>query len=631
MVRDLTLESAPASDSADAIAWNPSFIHWAHRLSASTETLRAEILAVARNGRAAISALEAGDPDWAGLLVDTVTTRPLIPKRAAQDLTRWLSASASQPARLMRILWDREEPPAQRLSSFIKQFPESFVSSPTNRRAAGTFLIFLAQPEELPFYDSKLLQTAYELSGFPPLWRQATAVPTYVHSLAFYDALIKRTATYEGGLRDRLDAHCAIRLIAGGSMNQVPADWPADDWDSFQSFRSSGFDNGSISGADSHRAADEGGGGAVDDAASLPVPAGVESSLWKQGHQPLELRQLTGTDPSGVVWVHVPRSIDPGWVQSALQALYETEHVEQDVQDLLTPDDLPKKRMISGEDDIIFASLVGVSYRDGLPTRDDGTGPLSFFSVEVLMGDGWLLTCGHQPQPPDEEGSAVLYNLKTEIAGQWEEAGASTSGDIATFILLKLADTYPAALSRMYGTLDRSERAIYEAMDAIENQDLNALRRDLSDVGRRIHAMTPGVRPWFRVSLPALQQVAISTLGEAHRDVQLLGDRIRGSMDLMTSRGVKSQLRLSQEGAERNEELQNQLTLIASVLLVPSVVLSIFGANTELPGRETWFGFAIMMILTVIAGCATYFALHRWTEKRQLLGDEKPQNETRGE
>ena len=45
------------------------------------------------------------------------------------------------------------------------------------------------------------------------------------------------------------------------------------------------------------------------------------------------------------------------------------------------------------------------------------------------------------------------------------------------------------------------------------------------------------------------------------------------------------------------------------MLLVPTLVVGLYGANTKLPGRDTWRGFEIMVVLMIASAVASYFLI----------------------
>jgi hypothetical protein len=72
---------------------------------------------------------------------------------------------------------------------------------------------------------------------------------------------------------------------------------------------------------------------------------------------------------------------------------------------------------------------------------------------------------------------------------------------------------------------------------------------------------------------------------------------------------------LQRESAERqklsDEHFQRQLEKMAALLLVPTLVASVFGANTAVPGGGAWIGFEVMIALMVLSAVAAFIYLRR--------------------
>jgi hypothetical protein len=98
---------------------------------------------------------------------------------------------------------------------------------------------------------------------------------------------------------------------------------------------------------------------------------------------------------------------------------------------------------------------------------------------------------------------------------------------------------------------------------------------------------------------------------------------VRADVDLLTMNGIAAQAKssaeqaqslartaeLAQQSRDANERVQQQLEKIAALLLVPTLIAGVFGANTALPGGGAWWGFGVMIALMVVSGVALYAVL----------------------
>ena len=93
-------------------------------------------------------------------------------------------------------------------------------------------------------------------------------------------------------------------------------------------------------------------------------------------------------------------------------------------------------------------------------------------------------------------------------------------------------------------------------------------------------------------------------------------DRIRDattrlSVSLTQSYSTLRHFELAEEQKKATEEVQHRFEVGAAVLLVPTLIAGIYGANTLLPGGGHWSGFIAMVTLMVLGSGAAYFALEK--------------------
>jgi Mg2+ and Co2+ transporter CorA len=98
-------------------------------------------------------------------------------------------------------------------------------------------------------------------------------------------------------------------------------------------------------------------------------------------------------------------------------------------------------------------------------------------------------------------------------------------------------------------------------------------------------------------------------IDRALRVVTELSDRLRSALDLV-------QLQLAQTQGRKTEKLQQKFELIASVLLVPTLIAGTYGANTKFPGLNEEWGTVTMLVLMVVGGVFTLLLL-RWLRRRE--------------
>ncbi len=50
---------------------------------------------------------------------------------------------------------------------------------------------------------------------------------------------------------------------------------------------------------------------------------------------------------------------------------------------------------------------------------------------------------------------------------------------------------------------------------------------------------------------------------------------------------------------------------MTGLVLVPTLVAGVFGANTAVPGGQAWWGFEVMLLLMVVSAVVVYAAIRR--------------------
>lgn len=387
----------------------------------------------------------------------------------------------------------------------------------------------------------------------------------------------------------------------------------------------------------------------------------IQVSVWRPGSAPSEERPLSADDRSlddAVLWFNV----DPpsGRGEPAAPDAFEERVVtvsrqladrcpgldDRMIRDLLTQDVQPKVETYGDENDGVRGiSVLAVIAREapGEPGDSDGISEeLIFQMVEIIVGMRWIVTCWHPSRTfigtdEPEAGHSVLREpFLSHVRHRWLEAVAAaspneeTSSDLAVYLSRTLVDTYEAShrmLERwvagwevdFYRSLSSEKKAehLKEAAREISNllSMVGEFRRRLTAFDHARYATTD--KTWFpsvsdRAEAPgegtdtSQQGHLATTVQAAEKSFALLSDTIRADINLLMLQSTATQ----QESTER---LQRLLGKVTGLVLVPTLVAGLFGANTELPGRETWLGFELMMILIVLTAITAYLVIRRLT------------------
>src|SRR3954447_1816610 len=357
----------------------------------------------------------------------------------------------------------------------------------------------------------------------------------------------------------------------------------------------------------------------------LPINDVLEVTEWRPGHAP-EKKTLFECSPTddAVRWFHVDViHSEPDTIYGALDPVCPG-LTEQMVVDLFTVDPRPSVHHYTDEPHLRMVSAFSVRAEESEEGASDAetskAGALVFQLVEMLAGDGWVVTCWHRSKryhgaEEIAEGAPEGRSEVMEGVEQWwRQGGLSTAGDLATLILHELVLTYPSASRVMNSWLEQWELDFHRRFDKTERHTLIDVRSLLAELEERLRAIE---RPeadaedsWFTgLSSVKWAERVQRLMDRSLRDLEPIHGTLRASLDLLGVHATAQQLRLAQHQAAAQERLQGALALVTSVLLVPTFIAGTFGANTEVPGQGKWWGFVVMVVLMVLGATGTWLLI----------------------
>jgi CorA-like Mg2+ transporter protein len=354
----------------------------------------------------------------------------------------------------------------------------------------------------------------------------------------------------------------------------------------------------------------------------LPIDDVLDVTEWRPG-QPPERKDLFSLAPASdaVRWFHIDViHSEPEAIHGALEPLCPGLTLQM-VVDLFTVDprpfvhsytDEPHLRMVSA-----FAVHANESEEGAADAEASKAGALVFQLVEILAGDGWMITCWHRSKRyhgAEEIVEAEATGREEVLEGVqhwWLQGGQSTAGDLATLLLHELVLTYPSAARVMLSWLEQWELDFHRRYDQTERHTLIDVRSLLAELEERLRAIErPEADPedaWFtRLGGTKWAHRVQRLMDRALADLESIHGTLRSSLDLLGVHSAAQQLKLAQDQAQSSERLQNALAIVTSVLLVPTFIAGTFGANTQIPGQGEWWGFLLMVALMVLGAIGTY-------------------------
>ena len=290
-------------------------------------------------------------------------------------------------------------------------------------------------------------------------------------------------------------------------------------------------------------------------------------------------------------WINIerPRQIDRAWLE---------EHFDfhpLDYEDVFSRNQRPK---VDEYDDYLFVVL-------HFPAYDKQIGRLNAAELDVFVGPDYVVTLPNQPIPPLEY---LFERCRTS-----EDLRAQLFCKGPGYLLYKIVDdcvdaSFPM-LRKMGNKLERLEEDIFEGRSA-------EIVRDLSNVKQEIINFRKIVRP---------QRTALRDLERTRRyipeDLEVYFDDIIDASEriwdmLENFKEVVEALEDTNESvlAHRLNDVLRILTAFSVIMLPLTLIASIFGMNTRVPGEEsiTAFWVVIGLMVVVLVGMLTLFRKRGW-------------------
>jgi Mg2+ and Co2+ transporter CorA len=231
-------------------------------------------------------------------------------------------------------------------------------------------------------------------------------------------------------------------------------------------------------------------------------------------------------------------------------------------------------------------------------------------AVELLAGEDWLITrwhdaCLFRGAKPVEDGLPPVSRkqLFDAVAKRWLAKDGGTAGDLGLLAMHELALTYAPTHRRFRAALEEWELGLHEAVDGDVSEDDAQRLRDLWGAHARL-------RDWLNpLNLPGLRL----DLGKAwlpardHQEIVAVDERIDKSLSALAQLGdtLRSSFQLlhlkkAEVQRKHDEKFQWRLQMLATVFIVPTVIVGFYGANTWVPGEHRHWGFIAMVTAIVL-------------------------------
>ena len=291
-------------------------------------------------------------------------------------------------------------------------------------------------------------------------------------------------------------------------------------------------------------------------------------------------------------WINIerPTLADRAW----LEEHFDFHHL--DYEDVFSRNQRPK---VDEYDDYLFVVL-------HFPAFDKSVGRLNAAELDVFVGPDFVVTLPNQPIQPLE----YLF----ERCRSREDIRDNLFGKGPGYLLYKIVDdsvdaSFPM-LRKMGNKLERLEEDIFEGNSSSE------IVRDLSNVKQEIINFRKIVRP---------QRSALKDLEATRRyipeDLEIYFDDINDASErvwdmLENFKEVVEALESTNEAviSHRLNDTFRVLTAISVIVLPLTLIASVFGMNTHVPGEQSILGFwaVVVVMVVVLVGTIAIFKKRGW-------------------
>jgi magnesium transporter len=285
-------------------------------------------------------------------------------------------------------------------------------------------------------------------------------------------------------------------------------------------------------------------------------------------------------DGRSLRWINIerPRQIDRAWLE---------EHFDfhpLDYEDVFSRNQRPK---VDEYDDYLFVVL-------HFPAYDKVVGRLNATELDVFVGPDFVITLPNEPIP------ALEYLF--ERCRAREELRESLFAKGPGYLLYKIVDdcvdaSFPM-LRKMGNKLERLESDIFEGRSAEIVRDLSNVKQEIINFRKIVRPQRPALRDLERTRryLPEDLEIYFDDILDASERVWDMLENFKEVVEALedTNESVLS---------HRLNDALRVLTAFSVVMLPLTLIASVFGMNTRVPGEQSIVGFwAVVAAMVIILG-----------------------------
>jgi magnesium transporter len=256
---------------------------------------------------------------------------------------------------------------------------------------------------------------------------------------------------------------------------------------------------------------------------------------------------------------------------------------------------LIEEAKLDNYEDYLFIVLYAVNFVEQLLT-------FNTIQLNIFFGKNYVVTYHQKP----------TFGIDTLRKRLEKDIGFMAQGADVIFhtIIDSLVDNYFLSLKHIEKIIYNLEIEILSNPTQSAFNNLCSLKRDLINF-RRIFAPSEEVlKTLGDINHPLIREENQVYFQDIHDHISSVQGLLNSYMEMVT---VTLDTYLSLTIHQMNTNMQ-KLTVIATILLLPTLIASVYGMNLRLPGQNHPYGFAIVMFCSfmLILGLLLYFKKKDW-------------------
>lgn len=291
-------------------------------------------------------------------------------------------------------------------------------------------------------------------------------------------------------------------------------------------------------------------------------------------------------------WIHIekPTAVDRAWLEERHFPFHAL-----DYEDVFSRNQRPK---VDEYDDYLFIVL-------HFPQYDKAVGRLNAVELDMFIGPDYVITMPNDPIQPLN----YLFEGCQRKDSMREELMSKGAGYLLYRIVDQCVDAAFPMLRKIGNKLERLEDDIFAGPSADTVRDISNAKQEIIN--------------FRKVARP--QRTALKDLERTKRyvtdDLEIYFDDINDASEriwdtLENFKEVADALEATNEAvySHRANDVLLVLTSISVIVLPLTLVASVFGMNTSVPGEQTLTGFWIIvgLMLVLLGGMITVFRKRGW-------------------